>query len=590
MRTSVPNISRWHPVLVMLCCALSGVAVGQPQVTVVPCTLPDAEALRAAVTAFWELHTDIADLQVAPLSGLLQPGTACGPDAQSVTADTTALYLITADSKLLTTTVTEAENVDSQGRIWLSRNRPAVLAFWLSRATDRSGFDVREVACTSYPEPLCDPRIMSALQAGVAAPLVQSEAAALRAALAAAIPAEYVLPQPVSYDLRIISETETLSLILDDFTMSPLRTASGRVACARAADRAWSCKLQVHTIVQTLPGQSFTAHIPDSRITEAQTQTLVDLMLTIVDAPAEVTGVELDRDSTGYWMTVRQTSNTSWLTFDEELNLTGVDCSQSAKRLRSHHCRLVAAATPNRIARNVILMKLTAPVPILALSLCTLLAACQQDDNRADAPAATTAPANAAPAALTHDLVPLPGMEGQVPELTTKTTIRMQTSAGDLLVEVYPEAAPNAAQRFVDLVESGFYDATPISRVVPGFVAQFGINWRDPHKAWENNEFNDDPTLFALERGTLAFAKAGANTNSTQVFINYAENNRLAHPQYNFTVFGKVVDGMDVVDAFAEVGEPGGGLDQGRLWNDGEAYLESLTDKPTMIESATVVE
>jgi cyclophilin family peptidyl-prolyl cis-trans isomerase len=164
----------------------------------------------------------------------------------------------------------------------------------------------------------------------------------------------------------------------------------------------------------------------------------------------------------------------------------------------------------------------------------------------------------------------------------------MQTTAGDVTIEVYPEAAPNAAERFIELVKSGFYDDTPVSRVVPGFVAQFGVNWREPHKQWKNRPFNDDPSLFALERGTLAFAKAGPNTNTTQVFINYDENNQLASPQYNFTVFGKVVDGMDVVDRFVQVGDPSGGLDQGRLWSDGGAYLDSLQKKPTMIERAVV--
>ena len=171
--------------------------------------------------------------------------------------------------------------------------------------------------------------------------------------------------------------------------------------------------------------------------------------------------------------------------------------------------------------------------------------------------------------------------------------MRLATTAGDVLIEVYPQAAPNAAQRFVELVRSGFYDGTPISRVVPGFVAQFGINWREPHRAYENRPFNDDPSLFSLERGTLAFAKRGQpGTASTQVFINYRENNRLADPapQLSFWAFGKVVEGMDVVDSFVQVGEGSNGLDQGRLWADGGAYLESLPVKPTMIESATVVE
>jgi len=187
-------------------------------------------------------------------------------------------------------------------------------------------------------------------------------------------------------------------------------------------------------------------------------------------------------------------------------------------------------------------------------------------------------------------LVPLPGRESSAPALTQKVSIRMQTTAGELVIDVYPEAAPNAAQRFVELVKSGFFDDTPISRVVPGFVAQFGVNWREPHKAWENRTFKDDTTYFALERGTLAFAKAGPNTNSTQVFINYAENNRLADPRFNFTVFGKIVSGMDAVDRFVQVGDPSGGLDQERLWSDGGAYLESLAVKPSMIERAVIAQ
>ncbi|HVS24837.1 MAG TPA: peptidylprolyl isomerase, partial [Gammaproteobacteria bacterium] len=175
-------------------------------------------------------------------------------------------------------------------------------------------------------------------------------------------------------------------------------------------------------------------------------------------------------------------------------------------------------------------------------------------------------------------------------KLTRKSTVRMQTTAGEIVIDVFPDAAPNAAKRFIELVRSGFYDDTPISRVVPGFVAQFGVNWREPHKAWKEKKFADDPTYFALERGTLAFAKAGANTNSTQVFINYAQNNRLADPRYNFTVFGEVVSGMDVVDKFARVGDPSNGLDQDRLWQDGGAYIESLAEKPTMITHATVVD
>jgi cyclophilin family peptidyl-prolyl cis-trans isomerase len=220
---------------------------------------------------------------------------------------------------------------------------------------------------------------------------------------------------------------------------------------------------------------------------------------------------------------------------------------------------------------------------LVSLALGVSLAA---SDGRAQPAAGGAAPGGGA--TIAQALKPLPGKEKDAPKLTKKTTIRFQTTGGDVAIEVYPEAAPNAAKRFVDLVKAGFYNDTPISRVVPGFVAQFGVNWRAPHKAWKDRNFDDDPSYYQLERGTLAFAKAGPNTNSTQVFINYAENNRLADPRYNFTAFGKVVNGMDVVDKFAQVGDPSGGLDQDRLWNDGTAYLASLTTKPTMIVHATV--
>src|SRR5262245_33579669 len=234
-------------------------------------------------------------------------------------------------------------------------------------------------------------------------------------------------------------------------------------------------------------------------------------------------------------------------------------------------------------------MKIPFALPLAALFALSLVG-CQSDGGGgASAPAPATSSAAAAPQQ--RPLTPLPGKESTAPALTQVTKVRFATTAGDVVIEVYPQAGPNAAKRFLELVTTGFFDDTPVSRVVPGFVAQFGVNWRDPHKAYQNREFVDDPSLFSLERGTLAFAKAGRpNTASTQVFINYRENNRLADPAPNlsFWAFGKVVEGMDVVDNFIQVGDASGGLDQGRLWSDGGTYLESLPVKPTMITKATV--
>ena len=231
-------------------------------------------------------------------------------------------------------------------------------------------------------------------------------------------------------------------------------------------------------------------------------------------------------------------------------------------------------------------MRIPFALPLAALFALSVVG-CQSDGGGGASPPAATG----ADATTPQRLTPLPGKESTAPKLTEVTTVRLATTAGDVVIEVYPQAGPNAAKRFLELVTTGFFDDTPISRVVPGFVAQFGVNWRDPHKVYENRQFIDDPSWFALERGTLAFAKAGQpNTASTQLFINYADNTRLAAPQPNlsFWAFGKVVEGMDVVDKFVQVGDPSGGLDQGRLWADGGNYLASLPVKPTMITKATV--
>ena len=133
-------------------------------------------------------------------------------------------------------------------------------------------------------------------------------------------------------------------------------------------------------------------------------------------------------------------------------------------------------------------MKIVSTLPS-ATVLALLLAACQPG-NEEGASAPTANPSSGGAAAV-QKLAPLPGKVNAPPALTEVTTVRLATTAGEVVIEVYPQAAPNAAKRFVDLVRPGLYDYTPVSRVVPGFVAQFGINWRDPHEAWDDRQFND---------------------------------------------------------------------------------------------------
>lgn len=185
-------------------------------------------------------------------------------------------------------------------------------------------------------------------------------------------------------------------------------------------------------------------------------------------------------------------------------------------------------------------------------------------------------------------LTPLPQFKDQAPALTQVTKVRLVTTQGNILIELYPQAAPNAVARFTELVQKGFYDFTPVFRVVPNFVAQFGINWRGTFPEYQKNNFKDDPSYFQLAPGTLAFAKAGPDTNSTQIFINYQDNSRLV-ANGNFTAFGKVVEGLDVALGFPAVGDASMGLDQDQMWSKGDVYLRKLPKQPAYILFAEVL-
>lgn len=234
---------------------------------------------------------------------------------------------------------------------------------------------------------------------------------------------------------------------------------------------------------------------------------------------------------------------------------------------------------------------------VVALSCLACSPKINHQDNQTTPPADNTASTTVVSGELAAaDKVPVnefglaPFSDVKAPTITKSEPVRMTTDAGELLIEVYPEAAPNAAQRFLELVGKGFYDETPIFRVVNNpqpFVAQFGINWRPVMLQYKESTFNDDPSYFRLLPGTLAFAKAGPNTNSTQVFINFADNSPLR--SQGFTTFARITKGMECLKNFKAVGDPSMGLDQEALWFNGEAYLKSLDDKPTMIQKAVLV-
>lgn len=170
--------------------------------------------------------------------------------------------------------------------------------------------------------------------------------------------------------------------------------------------------------------------------------------------------------------------------------------------------------------------------------------------------------------------------------------VKLTTTKGDVVVEVNRAGAPLGADRFYNLVKNGFYDDAAIFRVLPGYIAQFGIPGRpEIARVWSKAKIADDPVKESNLRGTLTFATAGADSRTTQIFINLADNPRL--DGMGFAPFGKVVEGMEVVDSFYSGygdGPPRGrGPDQSRITNEGKAYLDKEFPQLDSIKTAVIL-
>ena len=150
-----------------------------------------------------------------------------------------------------------------------------------------------------------------------------------------------------------------------------------------------------------------------------------------------------------------------------------------------------------------------------------------------------------------------------------KATI--STDKGDIEVDIFTSGAPKAANNFLDLAKKNFYDGVIFHRIVPGFVIQGG----DPTgtgRGGPGYQFDDEPFTGEYYRGTLAMANAGPNTNGSQFFI--VLKDLIGSLPKNYTIFGQVTKGLDVVDRIAQA--PRNGKD--------------LPDRPVAIRSITVAD
>ncbi len=214
-----------------------------------------------------------------------------------------------------------------------------------------------------------------------------------------------------------------------------------------------------------------------------------------------------------------------------------------------------------------------------ALGLFAALAVVRAEDAKPQEKASTASPGYTDPAKLTE----------KSPE-TFK--VQFDTTKGKFTIEVTRSLSPNGADRFYNLVRSGYFKDIAFFRVIPGFMCQFGIHG-DPNVSakWREAKIADDPVKGSNTRGTITFATAGPNTRTTQLFINFGDNRNL--DGMGFSPFGKVTEGMDVVDKInGEYGEGaprGAGPDQGRVQTEGNAYLKKDFPNLDYIKSATVI-
>jgi peptidyl-prolyl cis-trans isomerase A (cyclophilin A) len=172
--------------------------------------------------------------------------------------------------------------------------------------------------------------------------------------------------------------------------------------------------------------------------------------------------------------------------------------------------------------------------------------------------------------------------------------VKMETTAGDFVIEVHREWAPRGADRFYNLVKVGYFTDVAFFRVIKGFMAQAGFHG-DPavSQAWLSSRIKDDPVTQSNTVGMVTFAMGGQpNTRSAQVFINYADNSYL--DKSGFAPFGKVVEGYESVKAlyggYGE-GEPSGkGPAQSKLFRRGNPYLKAEFPNLDYITRATILE
>jgi len=210
-----------------------------------------------------------------------------------------------------------------------------------------------------------------------------------------------------------------------------------------------------------------------------------------------------------------------------------------------------------------------------------------QTPTPAPKPKSTTAAKPAAAATYDHALLKPALLKAQAPDTYQ---VKFDTTRGVFTITVTRAWSPLGADRFYNLVKHHYFDNARFFRVLPNFVVQFGLSANPAvNAAWEKATIKDDPHSQSNKPGTLVFATAGANTRTTQLFINLKDNGPSLDSQ-GFTPFGQVDgDGMKVVEMLYDQYGESAGMDQENISKGGEKFLATHWPKLDTIKSATLI-
>ncbi len=220
----------------------------------------------------------------------------------------------------------------------------------------------------------------------------------------------------------------------------------------------------------------------------------------------------------------------------------------------------------------------------MALALASTVALVAQTSAPKPAPKPAAKPPAAAPAG--NRLLNPAALTAKAPDLFK---VKFDTTKGPVTIELHRDWAPRGVDRFYNLARAGFFSGVRFFRVIPNFMAQFGISG-DPavNAAWEKARLADDPPNMQHNvRGMLTYGTTGApNSRGTQLFINYKDNSYL--DAQGFVPIGQVVEGMEAVDMLnAEYGAAPQNQ-QGRIVAEGNKFLQASFPKLDYIRTATV--